>query len=79
MPESAFGRISEVYAPLEQRILISESYRSIPVERNRKDKHFRKSKFDYPNAKNLDLRDAFLWLTNADVALASYNVSIETE
>ncbi len=69
-----YQKYIQKYAPLEQRILISESYRRIPVERNRKDKHFRKSKFDYPNAKNLDLRDAFFWLTNADVALASYNV-----
>ncbi len=66
------------YAPLEHRILISEAYKSIPGELNRKDKHFRKSKLDYPNAKNMDLTDAFLCLTNAGVALATYNVNEPT-
>ncbi len=62
------------YAPVEQRLLIEEAFKSIPNELSRRDKHFRKSSLDYPNAKNLDLGDAFLWLTNAGVALPVYNV-----
>lgn len=63
------------YAPVEQKLLIAETFDNIPNELNRKDKHFRKSNLDYPDAKNLDLGDAFLWLTNAGVALPVYNVS----
>ena len=63
------------YAPVEQRLLIAETFDNIPNELNRKDKHFRKSTLNYPDAKNLDLADAFLWLTNAGVALPVYNVS----
>ncbi len=62
------------YAPVESRILIGETYASLPGELNRKDKHFRKSKLDYPNSKNIDLAETFLWLTNAGVALPTYNV-----
>ena len=63
------------YAPVEQKLLITEAFDNIPNELNRKDKHFRKSTLDYPDAKNLDLGDAFLWLTNAGVALPVCNVS----
>ena len=63
------------YAPVEQKLLIAAVFDNIPNELNRKDKHFRKSALDYPNAKNLDLDDAFLWLTNAGAALPVYNVS----
>lgn len=59
-------------------MLIGEAFKSIPTELNRKDKHFRKSKLNYPNAKNLDLSDTFLWLTNAGVALPTYNVNEPT-
>lgn len=70
-----YGQDIQKYAPSEKRILIGESFKNIPSELNRKDKHFRKSKLNYPNAKNLDLSDTFLWLTNAGVALATYNVN----
>ncbi len=63
------------YAPLEQRLFISEAFDAIPNELNRKDKHFRKSRLDCPNGKNADFSDAFLWLTNAGVALSVYNVT----
>ncbi len=66
------------YAPWDQRILIGEAFRSIPSELNRKDKHFRKSRLDYPNAKNADVSDAFLWLANAGVAIPVFNVSEPT-
>ena len=62
------------YAPDNEKILIHETFANLPSELNRKDKHFRKSKLDYPNSKNIDLNDAFLWLTNAGVALPTYNV-----
>lgn len=63
------------YAPDKIKVLISESFKSIPSELNRKDKHFRKYKLEYQNSKNLDMTDIFLWLTNAGVALPTYNVS----
>ena len=66
------------YAPIEHRVLIGETFNRLPGELNRKDKHFRKSKLDYPNSKNIDLTDIYLWLTNAGVALATYNVNEPT-
>lgn len=63
------------YAPKENRLLIGETYDSLASELNRKDKHFRKSKLDYPNSKNIDMENAFLWLTEAGVAIPCRNVA----
>lgn len=75
---SGYSQDIQKYAPVEQKILIGESFKNIPNELNRKDKHFRKSKLNFPNAKNLDMSDIFLWLTNAGVALPTYNVNEPT-
>ncbi len=71
---ASYSNDIQKYAPRNERLLIEEIYHAIPSELNRKDKHFRKSKLDYPNSKNIELRDAYLWLDNAGVALPTFNV-----
>ena len=64
------------YAPKEDRLVISEMYDILPSEISMKNKKFVKSHLvDIPNYQNLDLKDRFLWLKKAGIALPIYNVT----
>ena len=64
------------YAKKEDRIVILEMYDLLPSEVTAKNHKFVKSHLDgIPNFKNLDLRDRFLWLKGAGIAIPTYNVS----
>lgn len=63
----------------DKKLIVSEAFESLPAELNRRDKHFKKSHLkNIPNSKNLDMENAFLWLTSAGIALPTYNVSDAT-
>lgn len=62
------------YAPKEDRPIIAEMYRLLPSEIAARNHKFVKSHLDVPNFKNLDLKDRFLWLQEAGVAIPVYNV-----
>ena len=62
------------YAPAGSRLIILEMFQILPSEVNAKNKKFVKSHMDVPNFKNLDLKDRFLWLSSAGIALPVYNV-----
>ena len=62
------------YAPLDSRLIILEMLEILPSEVNAKNKKFIKSNLDVPNFKNLDLKDRFLWLSAAGIAIPVYNV-----
>lgn len=64
------------YAAVEDRLIINEIYEKLPSEISQKNKKFVKSHMDdLPNFKNLDVKDRFLWLQNAGIAIPVYNVS----
>ena len=64
------------YADKEDKLVILEMYNLLPSEITMKNRKFVKSHLtNVPNFKNLDLRDRFLWLKNAGVAIPTYNVS----
>ena len=64
------------YAPKEDRLVISEMYDILPSEISMKNKKFVKSHLvDIPDYRNLDLKDRFLWLKKAGIALPIYNVT----
>lgn len=59
-----------------KRIRVKDIYNSIPSELNSKNKRFISSHvIDKNYLKNNDLKDDFLWLTNAGVAIPVYNVT----
>ena len=62
------------YAPQESRLIILEMLEILPSEVNANNKKFTKSHLDVPNFKNLDLKDRFLWLSSAGIAIPVYNV-----
>lgn len=63
------------YAPKEDRLILLEMYRLLASEVSAKNKKFVKSHLDVPNFKNLDLKDRFLWLQSAGIAIPTYNVT----
>ena len=64
------------YAPKEERLIILEMYNLLPSEVAAKNHKFVKSHLEnISNFKNLDLKDRFLWLQGAGVAIPTYNVS----
>ena len=64
------------YASKEDRIVILEMYNLLPAEISQKNRKFVKSHLvNIPNFKNLDLKDRFLWLKWAGIAIPTYNVS----
>lgn len=67
------------YADDEEKLILTESFETLPSELNRKDKHFKKSHLEnVPNGKNVNMENAFLWLTSAGIALPTYNVTDPT-
>ena len=64
------------YANKEDRLIILEMYNLLPSEITMKNRKFVKSHLtNVPDFKNLDLRDRFVWLKNAGVAIPTYNVT----
>lgn len=64
------------YADKKDRIVILEMYNLLPGEIMMKNRKFIKSHLtNIPNFRNLELKDRFLWLKNAGVAIPTYNVS----
>lgn len=63
------------YANKEDRLVILEMYNLLASEITMKNRKFVKSHLDVPNFKNLDLKDRFLWLKNAGIAIPTYNVA----
>lgn len=63
------------YANKEDRLIILEMYNLLASEIVMKNRKFVKSHLDVPNFKNLDLKDRFLWLKNAGIAIPTYNVT----
>lgn len=63
------------YAAKEDRLIILEMYNLLAKEISKKNKKFVKSHMDVPNFKNLDLKDRFLWMSNAGIAIPTYNVT----
>ena len=63
------------YASKEDRLIILEMYNLLSSEISMQNRKFIKSHLDVPNFKNVDLRDRFLWLKSAGIALPTYNVS----
>lgn len=63
------------YAPKDDRLVISEIYKMLSSEINNVNKRFIKTHLDVRNAKNLDLLDKYLWLTNSGIAIPVYNVT----
>lgn len=63
------------YASKEDRLIILEMYNILPSEIYKKNKKFVKSHLDVPNFKNLNLEDRYLWLSEAGIAIPTYNVS----
>lgn len=61
------------YCPDSQKLKVKEAYDLVPAELNNPNKRFILKKLD-ENARFRSYEDAFLWLSNADVALAAYNV-----
>jgi predicted AAA+ superfamily ATPase len=61
------------YAPRDRRLVIKDIYHLIPSELSSQNRRFRLSSI--PDVKRYtQVRDEFLWLTKANVALATYNV-----
>ena len=63
------------YAAVEDRLVILNMYEILPSEITMKNKKFVKSHLDVPNFKNIDLKDRFLWLKTAGIAIPTYNVT----
>ena len=64
------------YAPKEDKLVILEMYNQLPSEINQKNRKFVKSHLtSIANFKNLELKDRFLWLKAAGIAIPTYNVS----
>lgn len=63
------------YANKEDRLIILEMYNLLASEITMKNRKFVKSHLDVPNFKNLNLKDRFLWLKNAGIAIPTYNVT----
>ena len=63
------------YANKEDRLIILEMYNLLASEITMKNRKFVKSHLDVPNFKNIDLKDRFLWLKNAGIAIPTYNVT----
>ena len=60
----------------DKKIRVKDIYNAIPSELNSKNKRFISSHvIDKTYLKNNDLRDEFLWLTNAGVAIPVYNIT----
>ena len=62
------------YAPADSRLIISSMFEALPSEISAQNKKFVKSHMDVPNFKNLELRERFLWLQSAGIAIPTYNV-----
>lgn len=63
------------YSAKEDRLIILEMYNILASEISMKNKKFVKSHLDVPNFKNLKLEDRYLWLSNAGIAIPTYNVT----
>ena len=63
------------YARVEDRLVISEMYDRLPSEIASKNRKFVKSHLETPDFKNLDLKDRYLWLSAAGIALPVHNVT----
>ena len=63
------------YSEVSDRLVILEMYDILASEITMKNKKFVKSHLDLPNFKNLDLKDRFLWLKAAGIAIPTYNVT----
>lgn len=61
------------YCPVEQRLKAKEAFDLIPAELNNPNKRFILKNLN-ENARFQNYEDAFLWLSYANVALATYNV-----
>ena len=66
------------YANKEDRLIILEMYNLLSSEITMKNRKFVKSHMDVPNFKNLDLRDRYLWLKSAGIAIPTYNITNPT-
>lgn len=62
------------YCPIEDKLKAKEAYDLIPSELNNPNKRFIMKHLN-ERARFRDYADAFIWLTYANVALATYNVS----
>lgn len=63
------------YAPLDSRLIIAEMFELLPSEIAAKNRKFVKSHLDVKNFKNLDLKDRYLWLSSAGIAIPIHNVT----
>lgn len=63
------------YTKKEDRLVVLEIFNILASEISMKNKKFIKSHLDVSNFKNLDLKDRFLWLSNAGIAIPVYNVT----
>ena len=63
------------YSKIEDRLVILEMYNILPNEITMKNRKFVKSHLDVPDFKNIDLKDRFLWLQSAGIAIPTYNVT----